>query len=90
MDILFLIVAMVIVGAIIGYLAGSIFKGERPKGVQGDYIIAIVTAVIVGLLDWFVIPAMGIDNVMLKYVAVALEPALGALLVLWLVRRSNS
>jgi uncharacterized membrane protein YeaQ/YmgE (transglycosylase-associated protein family) len=89
MDIIILVVAMVVVGVIIGALAGSIFKGERPKGVQGDYIISIVTCVIVGLLDWYVIPAMGFGE-SLKYLGVALEPALGALLVLWLVRRANN
>jgi uncharacterized membrane protein YeaQ/YmgE (transglycosylase-associated protein family) len=88
MDILILIVAMVIVGAIIGALAGSIFKGERPRGVQGDYIISIVTTVIVGLLDWFVIPAMGFSDT-LKIIGVILEPPLAALLVLWLVRRQS-
>lgn len=88
MAIVILIVVMVIVGAVIGALAGSIFKGERPKGAQGDYIISIVTCIIVGLLDWFVIPAMGF-GASLKYVGVALEPALCALLVLWLVRRAN-
>lgn len=89
MDLVLLILAMVVVGAFIGALADKIFKGERPKGVQGDYIIAIVTAVIIGLLDWFVIPMMGFSDT-LKYLGVVFEPALGALLVLWLVRRANS
>lgn len=88
MDIIILIVAMVLVGALMGWLAGLIFKGERPKGVRADYIIAIVTAVVVGLLDWYVIPAMGFDA-SLKYLGVALEPALSALLVLWIVRIAN-
>jgi len=44
--------------------------------------------VVIGLIDWFVIPAMGFSNTM-KYLGVALEPALGALLVLWIIRRAK-
>jgi len=80
-----LIVAMVVVGLIIGWLAGPIWKGKRPIGARGDYIAAVVTAVIIGLMDWYVIPAMGFSDT-LKYLGVAIEPALGALLVLWLIR----
>ncbi len=85
MEIVVLIVIMVLVGLLIGWLAGPIWKGKRPIGVRGDYLAAILTAVLVGLMDWFVIPAMGFTNT-LKYLGVALEPALGALLVLWIVR----
>jgi hypothetical protein len=40
---------------------------------------------VIGLLDWFVIPAMGFSDTM-KYLGVAIEPAVGALLVLWIIR----
>lgn len=89
MDIVILIVAMIVVGAIIGVLAGPIFKGKRPKGAQTDYIAAIVTTVVVGLMDWYVIPALGFSPTM-RLVGVILEPPLAALLVLWLIRRANS
>ena len=85
MDILILVAAMVVVGLIIGALAGPIWKGRRPFGVQGDYILAVLCTVIIGLLDYFVIPRMGFSETM-KWLGVALEPPLGALLVLWLVR----
>jgi uncharacterized membrane protein YeaQ/YmgE (transglycosylase-associated protein family) len=88
MDILFLLVVMIVVGLLMGALAGVIWKGNRPIGVQGDYVVAVITAVIVGLLDWFVIPAMGFSET-LKYIGVALEPALGALIVLWVIRRAK-
>jgi uncharacterized membrane protein YeaQ/YmgE (transglycosylase-associated protein family) len=88
MQIVILILAMLVVGLIIGWLAGPIWKGKRPIGVRGDYLASVITAVIVGLLDWYVIPAMGFSEG-LKYVAVALEPALGALLVLWIIRRAR-
>jgi uncharacterized membrane protein YeaQ/YmgE (transglycosylase-associated protein family) len=86
MDILILIVAMLVVGLIIGALAGPIWKDNRPIGVSGDYIAAIISAVAVGLLDWFVIPAMGFSDT-LKWAGVSTEPALAALLVLWIIRK---
>jgi uncharacterized membrane protein YeaQ/YmgE (transglycosylase-associated protein family) len=85
MDIVILLVAMVLVGLIVGWLAGIIWKGKRPIGVKGDYIAAVIAALVVGLMDWFVVPAMGFSQTM-KYLGVALEPALGALLVLWVIR----
>ena len=85
MEILILIVAMTIVGLIIGAIAGAIWKENRPIGVQGDYFVAVIATIIIGLIDWYVIPAMGFSDTM-KYIGVALEPPLGALAVLWLIR----
>ena len=85
MDILFLIVAMVVVGAIMGFVAGLIWKEDRPIGVGGDYIVSIIAAIIMGLIDWFIIPALGFSNTM-KWIGVLTEPALTSLLVLWLIR----
>jgi uncharacterized membrane protein YeaQ/YmgE (transglycosylase-associated protein family) len=85
MEILILIVVMVVVGLIMGALAGVIWKENRPIGVQGDYIAAVISAVAIGLIDWFVIPAMGFSET-LKLIGVAIEPAIGALIVLWVIR----
>jgi uncharacterized membrane protein YeaQ/YmgE (transglycosylase-associated protein family) len=85
MQIVILIVAMIVVGLLMGWVAGFIWKGNRPIGVQGDYIAAVITAIVLGLIDWFVIPAMGFSE-SLRNLGVALEPALGALIVLWLIR----
>jgi len=85
MNIVILIVAMLVVGLIAGWLAGPIWKNKRPIGVQGDYIAAILTAIVVGLMDWYVIPAMGFSD-SLRNLGVATEPFLGALLVLWIIR----
>jgi uncharacterized membrane protein YeaQ/YmgE (transglycosylase-associated protein family) len=85
MEILLLIIAMVVVGLIIGAVAGWIWKDNRPYGASGDYLIAIAAAVIIGLIDWFVIPAMGFSE-SIRNIGLMLEPALGALLILWLVR----
>jgi uncharacterized membrane protein YeaQ/YmgE (transglycosylase-associated protein family) len=85
LQILILIGLMILVGLVIGFVAGLIWKDNRPIGVRGDYLVAIGSAIIIGLLDWFVIPAMGFSQTM-KLVGVALEPPLGALAVLWIIR----
>ena len=88
MNIIILIVAMIVVGLIVGWLAGPIWKNKRPIGVRGDYIAAVVTAIVVGLMDWYVSPAMGFSE-SLRNMGVAIEPALGALLVLWIIRAAK-
>jgi uncharacterized membrane protein YeaQ/YmgE (transglycosylase-associated protein family) len=88
MEIIILIAAMVVVGLLVGVLSGVIWKDNRPIGVRGDYIASIVSTVVVGLIDWYVIPAMGFSDVW-KYVGVAVEPILVALLVLWIIRRAK-
>jgi uncharacterized membrane protein YeaQ/YmgE (transglycosylase-associated protein family) len=88
MEILILIAAMIVVGLIMGFIAGFIWKDNRPIGVKGDYIAAVITTVIVGLLDWYVIPAMGFSD-MIKWIGIVFEPALSALLVLWIIRAAK-
>ena len=88
MSILIVIVTMVLVGLLMGYIAGLIWKDNRPIGVQGDYIAAVLSTVIVGLMDWFVIPAMGFSDT-LKFIGIIFEPALSALLVLWIIRKAK-
>ena len=88
MEILLVIVGMVVVGLIMGAVAGLIWKDDRPYGAAGDYIIAVITCVIVGLIDWYVIPAMGYSDI-LRNIGLLFEPALGALLVLWLIRKAK-
>lgn len=85
MILVYLILAMIVVGLIGGFLTGLIWKDNRPYGVKGDYLIAIVVAVVVGLLDFFVIPAMGFSETM-KWLGVAIEPFASTLIVAWLIR----
>jgi len=85
MELVLLVLAMVLVGLLMGWTAGFIWKENRPIGVQGDYVTAVIVAVIVGFMDWYIIPAMGFSTG-LRNTGVALEPALGALGVLWLIR----
>ena len=86
--ILIIIAAMALVGALMGVLAGVIWKGERPYGTNVDFIAAILTAIVVGLLDWYIIPAMGFST-SIRLLGIATEPALSALLVLWILRKAK-
>ena len=88
MQIVVLIVAMVVVGLLVSAVASLIWRENKPIGVGGDYVVAMISAVAIGLLDWYVIPAMGFSDTM-KWLGVATEPALGALLVLWIIRRAK-
>jgi uncharacterized membrane protein YeaQ/YmgE (transglycosylase-associated protein family) len=88
MQIIILLVAMVIVGLVVGAVASLIWKENKPFGVAGDYAVAVISAIAIGLLDWYVIPAMGFSDT-LKWLGVATEPAIGALLVLWIIRQAR-
>jgi uncharacterized membrane protein YeaQ/YmgE (transglycosylase-associated protein family) len=88
-NILILLAVMIVVGLVIGWLAGLIWKDNRPMGAAGDYVVAVIATIAIGLLDWFVIPAMGFSD-SIKLLGVALEPPLGALLVLWIIRKARS
>jgi uncharacterized membrane protein YeaQ/YmgE (transglycosylase-associated protein family) len=89
MQIVYLVLAMVVVGLLMGWVAGFIWRDRSSSDARSDYIASIITAIVIGLIDWFVIPAMGFsDN--LRNLGVALEPALGALIVLWIIRKARS
>jgi uncharacterized membrane protein YeaQ/YmgE (transglycosylase-associated protein family) len=85
-QIVILLIAMVLVGLLMGAIGSLIWKENKPLGAAGDYVVAVISAIVIGLMDWYVIPAMGFGNTM-KYLGVAMEPALGALIVLWIVRK---
>ena len=85
MTILQLLPLLLLVGLAIGYIAGLIWKDERPIGVQGDYIVAVITTVAVGLLDYYIIPAMGFSET-IRWLGIATEPWISALLLLWIIR----
>lgn len=89
MDVVILVGAMIIVGLLMGWIAGLIWKSNRPMGVKGDYIVSVISAIAIGLIDWFLIPAMGFSTG-LRNLGVAMEPALGALLILWIFRKARS
>lgn len=88
MQVLILIAAMIAVGFLMGYIAGLIWKDNRPIGVRGDYIAAIISAIVMGLIDWFLIPAMGFGNA-IRLLGIILEPPATALIVLWVIRKAK-
>jgi uncharacterized membrane protein YeaQ/YmgE (transglycosylase-associated protein family) len=88
MEILLVIVGMVVVGLIMGFVGGLIWKDNHPIGVAGDYIASVITTVIIGLIDWYLIPALGFSNT-IKIIGIIFEPALSALLVLWIIRKAK-
>jgi len=88
MEIVYLVLAMIAVGLLIGWVAGLIWKDRSLEDARRDYIVAVVATVITGLLDWFVVPAMGFSD-SLRNIATAIEPAGMALIVLWLIRRAK-
>jgi uncharacterized membrane protein YeaQ/YmgE (transglycosylase-associated protein family) len=87
-EVLILIAAMTGVGIIIAVLAGLIWKDNRPIGVTGDYIASILSAIIMGLVDWYLIPAMGFGDT-IRWLGVILEPPATALIVLWVIRKAK-
>jgi len=89
MEIVYLVLAMIVVGLLIGWIAGFIWKDRSPGDARRDYIVAVIAAVATGLLDWFVVPAMGFSDG-LRNVATAMEPAGMGLIVLWLIRKAKS
>ena len=62
LELLILVAVMVILGLFIGWIAGLIWKENRPIGVRGDYILAILVCVIGGIVYWFLIPALGFSD----------------------------
>jgi uncharacterized membrane protein YeaQ/YmgE (transglycosylase-associated protein family) len=77
---------LILIGVLIGYMAGPIWGDKRPFGMWGDMAISLATTIVVGLLDWFLVPAIGF-SLTTRNLAIVFEPALGALLVLWVVRK---
>lgn len=75
----------IIIGLLIGALAGSIWKEARPYGEVTDYAISVVVTVLTGLADWYVIPLLGMEGAIV-FIAAVIEPPLVALFVLWLLR----
>jgi hypothetical protein len=89
MEIVILIAAMVVVGVIMTYVSKLIWKDELPVAMPNAYLVGVVTTIVVGLLDWVVIPAMGFSDT-LKYIGIALEPALSVPIVFWIIKKARS
>lgn len=75
----------VIVGLLIGALASMVTKNAPPYGLGIDIAASVLTMVIVGLGDYYILPLMSIKGAM-AFAATILEPSLSAVIVLWLLR----
>ena len=62
MDYLIVAVVMIPIGLLMGFVAGKIWKDDRPIGVRGDYAVAVVVTVLVGVLEWYLLPLIGISQ----------------------------
>ena len=87
MEVLILLVVLAVLGFIMAKVAGIIWKDDKLSS-QSILTISLATTIIVGLLDWYVIPAMGFSDT-IKWFGTMLEPPLAVLAVIWLVRRSR-
>jgi len=72
-------------GVVIGFIAGLIWKENRPIGVKGDYGVAILGCIVFGLGEWYLLPKLGFGQT-LKLLGAFGEAPIIALGVLWLIR----
>jgi uncharacterized membrane protein YeaQ/YmgE (transglycosylase-associated protein family) len=79
------LVIWVVVGLLVGALASIVVKDEPPYGLAVDIIASVVTMVVVGLADFYIMPLIGIEGA-LGFAIMILEPLAGVVLVLWLLR----
>jgi uncharacterized membrane protein YeaQ/YmgE (transglycosylase-associated protein family) len=88
MDIAMLIL-FVIVGLLVGWLVPAAFKSKPPYGLAWDLIASVVAMLVLGGVEWFwALGAVGLDHpVWLKALIALSDPAFGAAIVLWVMRR---
>ncbi len=88
MDIAMLIL-FVIVGLLIGWLVPAAFKSKRPYGMAWDLLASVAAMLVFGGAEWFwALSAIGLDHpVWLKILIALSDPAFGAAIVLWVMRR---
>jgi hypothetical protein len=85
LQVLIIIGIMILYGLIIGFIAGLIWKNNRPIGVKGDYIVALLSTIGFGLLEWYLLPALNFSQT-IRVLGVLVEVPFIALAVLWLIR----
>jgi uncharacterized membrane protein YeaQ/YmgE (transglycosylase-associated protein family) len=75
----------IVLGLLVGALASVVVKSEPPYGLAVDIVASVLTMIVVGLVDYYILPLMGITGA-LRFAGTVLEPLIGAVLVLWLLR----
>jgi len=88
MNMLVIGVLLAVVGIVTGLLASVVTRGEPPYGVLGDVVAATLVMVIVGLVEWAVMPGLGFTG-WIRLAGTFGDPWALAILVLWLLRRSK-
>ena len=80
-------VLWIVLGVVAAALSPRIFKKPVPYGMTAEYVICVVTAIIVGLLDWLVFLPMFNITGPLAFIGSLVEPFLSAWLVVWILRQ---
>ena len=78
-------VIWIVIGLLVGALASVVTKSDPPYGIGVDIGASVLTMIIVGLGDYFIMPLIGIEGT-LRFAITILEPIAGVVLVLWLLR----
>jgi uncharacterized membrane protein YeaQ/YmgE (transglycosylase-associated protein family) len=84
-----MLILFVIVGLLVGWLVPAAFKSKPPYGLAWDLIASVVAMLVLGGVEWFwALGAIGLDHpVWLKALIALSDPAFGAAIVLWVMRR---
>ena len=76
-----------VLGLLLSIWANSLWKGYRPFGEMVDHIVSIVLAILTGIADMLVMPALIEVDKIVVFIAAIVEPAGVVLLALWLLRK---
>jgi uncharacterized membrane protein YeaQ/YmgE (transglycosylase-associated protein family) len=88
MALFILVVLWIVLGVIAAALSPRIFKRPAPFGTTAEYLICVVTAVVVGFLDrWALSLPMFQFQPPLPFIVMLAESFASALLVLWILRQ---
>ncbi len=77
------IISWIVLGAIAGYLAGFLVKGDEGLGVIGHIVLGIVGALVGGFLARVVMGIDPIDGAL--YISSIVAAVFGAVIVFWVV-----
>jgi uncharacterized membrane protein YeaQ/YmgE (transglycosylase-associated protein family) len=86
---LIVFILFIVIGLLIGYLVPAAFKSKPPYGLAWDLIASVATMLVLGAVEWFwLLDAIGLSHpVWLKALIALSDPAFGAAIVLWIMRR---
>jgi uncharacterized membrane protein YeaQ/YmgE (transglycosylase-associated protein family) len=83
---LYTLIIWLIIGAIIGFIAPRLFSGQAPGGRLGDFVMAIVGALLGGYGTAMILPAH-VQGVIGGLLATLVSAIVGAVLLIWIARR---